>query len=167
MIRIDVKVEGVDATVRTLDGVAALSVIETRRAIGRLILQLQKKVVREKLTGQVLKVKHGTLRRSIDVGVADRGSAVEGSVGTNVKYAAIHEFGGRTAAHEIKARKAKALRFQLASGAAQFRKSVMHPGSKMPERSFLRSALREMDGAIREEFEQAIGSVINQAARRG
>lgn len=35
-------------------------------SIGRLILKLQRKVMQEKLSGQVLKVRTGTLRRSID-----------------------------------------------------------------------------------------------------
>lgn len=62
-------------------------------------------------------------------------SAFDGSsatVGTNVLYAAIHQFGGQTKAHVIRAKNAKALAF-----GGVFRKSVNHPGSKIPARPFL------------------------------
>lgn len=55
-------------------------------------------------------------------------------VGTNVIYAAIHQFGGQTAARTIKPVHKKALFW---AGAMHPVKSVNHPGSKIPARPFL------------------------------
>lgn len=56
------------------------------------------------------------------------------SVGSNVKYAAIHQFGGQTKPHLIVARNKKALAWATGRGPV---KSVQHPGSKIPARPFL------------------------------
>lgn len=53
-------------------------------------------------------------------------------VGTNVAYAAIHQFGGQTKPHVIKPRYKRALAF----GGVIVRQ-VQHPGSKIPARPFL------------------------------
>lgn len=59
-------------------------------------------------------------------------SATQAIVGSNKVYAAIHQFGGKTRPHVIRARRAKALAF-----GGILRKSVNHPGSKIPARPFL------------------------------
>jgi phage gpG-like protein len=71
----------------------------------------------------------GRLRNSIHV----RATPDQVEVGTDLEYAAIHQFGGQTRAHDIVARRAKALRFRGAgSKTATYRKAVHHPGSKIP-----------------------------------
>jgi phage virion morphogenesis protein len=55
-------------------------------------------------------------------------------IGTNVDYAAIHHFGGRTSPHIIKPRRKKALFWP---GAKCPVKLVKHPGSDIPARPFL------------------------------
>lgn len=72
----------------------------------------------------------GRLRRSLTVAAGKDRVAV----GTNVVYAAIHQFGGRTRPRVIKPRKAKALFWP---GAAHPVKSVKHPGAVIPARPFL------------------------------
>lgn len=62
------------------------------------------------------------------------------TVGTNVVYAAIHQFGGETKAHVIEPRFKNALAF-----GGIFAKRVNHPGSKIPARPFL--MLTDGDGA--------------------
>ena len=62
------------------------------------------------------------------------GDSVE--VGTNVVYGAIHQFGGKTRARTIRAKRKKALSF-LIGGRRVFAKSVRHPGSTIPARPFL------------------------------
>lgn len=54
------------------------------------------------------------------------------TVGNTMIYAAIHQFGGQTKAHDILPRNKKALAF----GGGVFKK-VRHPGSKIPARPFL------------------------------
>lgn len=77
--------------------------------------------------GKILQ-KSGRLAASI----TPSSDATSAKVGTNLKYAAIHQFGGQTRPHLIVARNAKALRFN-----GRFAKSVKHPGSKIPARPYL------------------------------
>jgi phage gpG-like protein len=51
-------------------------------------------------------------------------------VGARAVYGEIHEFGGQTGPHVIRARRKKA----LAWGGGKFAKSVKHPGSRIPAR---------------------------------
>lgn len=64
--------------------------------------------------------------------------ATTARVGTNLVYARIHQFGGRTKAHVIRAKNKKALYTPFGP-----RKSVQHPGSNIPARPFL--SLTETD----------------------
>ncbi|MEQ1774605.1 MAG: phage virion morphogenesis protein [Burkholderiales bacterium] len=59
-------------------------------------------------------------------------SATQAIVGANKVYAAIHQFGGKTKPHVIRARRKKALAF-----GGIMRKSVNHPGSVIPARPYL------------------------------
>ncbi len=77
--------------------------------------------------GKILQ-RSGQLASSIE----GRSDATSATVGTNLKYAAIQQLGGKTKAHTITARKAKFLHF-----GGVFRRSVHHPGSKIPARPFL------------------------------
>jgi phage gpG-like protein len=61
--------------------------------IRRLAIRVQGYVKESKLTGQVLHVRTGTLRRSINQTVDDLGTEIWAKVGTNVKYARVHEYG--------------------------------------------------------------------------
>jgi phage virion morphogenesis protein len=79
--------------------------------------------------GQTL-VNTSRLRRSINSS-ADMDSV---EVGTNVAYAAIHQFGGKTKPRVIQPKNGKALFWP---GAAHPVQSVNHPGSTIPARPFL------------------------------
>jgi phage gpG-like protein len=121
-----------------------------------LAVALTAHVVDDKLSGQVLAVKSGLLRASIASQVEVDGDVVRARVfvGPGVKYAAIQEFGGRTAAHDIVPDKARALSF-VAGGARIFARIVHHPGSTLPERSYLRSSLADMAGEIADGLKAA------------
>ena len=127
-------------------------------AITRLTLTLQRDVKSGKLSGQVLKVRTGTLRRSIDQRVIENAAGVVGRVSTNVRYGRVHEY-GYTGPFSVKAH----LRtIKQAFGRQIAAKSVMvgsHSRNvKLPERSFLRSALKDLDnsGKIERELQAAI-----------
>jgi phage gpG-like protein len=66
------------------------------KAMKRQTLALQRHIVEDYLSGQVLHVRSGALRRSIFETVDTSGPVVTGQVFSSgdVKYAAIHEFGG-------------------------------------------------------------------------
>ncbi|MGA2492030.1 MAG: hypothetical protein ABSF67_03665 [Roseiarcus sp.] len=103
----------------------------------------------DKLSGQVLAARSGALRDSIAAEVAADGDAIVAMVGSlgELKYAAIQEYGGKTGAHEILPVKGKVLAF-LVGGATRFAARVAHPGSTIPERSYLRATLDEESDAI-------------------
>ncbi len=136
-----------------------------RRKIWALTLRLQARV-QQKLSGQVLNVVTGALRRSIQSDVRETADGIRGVVFStgDVKYARIHEFGGKTRAHIIEPRKAQALAFMM-GGKMVFAKRVNHPGSVMPERSFLRSSLEDMREEIRRELTDGIVRAAMQEGR--
>ncbi|WP_395698420.1 phage virion morphogenesis protein [Methylocella sp.] len=111
--------------------------------------------IRRKLSGEVLNRRSGALADSIDVGLEEDGDGialVASSAG--VAYAAIHEFGGKTGAHEIAAVGGKALAF-VAGGTQRFAKSVRHPGSAIPARPYLSTSVREVAEGLAAGLKQA------------
>ena len=95
----------------------------------------------------------GRLRASITHRVGVGGDSV--AVGTNVVYAGIHQFGGRTPARTIRARQKQALWWP---GAAHPVKAVRHPGSDMPARPFL---------GLSSGDERAIVAILERHAAEG
>ena len=77
----------------------------------------------------------------------------------DVKYAAIHEFGGTIPPHQIVPDKARALAF-LVGGKQVFAARVNLPAITMPERSYMRSSLAEMAGEIHDELDVAVVEAI-------
>lgn len=76
---------------------------------------------------------------------------VTSSIGSNVTYAAIHEFGGRTAPHVIRPKKGKALKF-----GGRYYTKVNHPGSTFPARAFVQTGLADRAS----HYSQAMGNAI-------
>lgn len=136
-----------------------------QRKVTILALKLENKVKNDKLNGQVLNRISGRLARSIAYKVDVTDDSVYGRVFSSgdVKYAAIHEYGGTTAPHLILPKKAKALAFLSSTGDQVFAQKVNHPGSKMPERSFLRSSLRDMSS----EISTGMKKTVIDAVRKG
>jgi phage gpG-like protein len=156
---ITAQIIGAEAVIAKLGAVPDRVVTLVRAAVEGQAIALTRYVKESKLSGQVLRNRSGLLRASISYAlmIADQGLTAQ--VGTNVAYAAIHEYGGQTRAHVIEAKKAKALAFQM-GGETIIRKLVHHPGSKMPERSFLRSSLRESRDRIIAAIERAVAQGI-------
>ncbi len=133
------------------------------------------------ISGAVLRVKTGRLRQSMQTFVAGDGSS--GGVGTNVEYARIHEFGGQTRPHDILPTRAGALRFvgsrfigpikmtkkgKIArvknAGAAGsgivFAGGVLHPGSNIPARPYMRPALEDSREDINRIFVSRLAAAL-------
>ena len=129
-----------------------------------LTYMLQTKVI-GKLSGDVLKVRTGVLRGSVNANTVTDGQTITGTVessGGPAFYGRVHEF-GVPHAWEIVATKSRALRFQLGvkgNAMAIFRKSVTHP--PLPERSFMRTTLEENEEEIRRALAQAVADVIRE-----
>jgi phage gpG-like protein len=161
---LSVSVDGLDALQARLDSYpAALSdrLVEKASALAD---ALADKVNYEKLDGGVLNAGSGALSASIAAEISRDGEDISASVGSygDVKYAAIQEYGGRTAAHEILPDKAQALAF-LVGGAMHFARRVEHPGSVIPERSYLRSSLQEMEAEIESSLAATAGEAWEDA----
>jgi phage gpG-like protein len=106
-----------------------------------------------------LGVRTGRLRRSLRPSRAIiRAGAVLSAIGTNVKYAAIHEFGGRTRPHKIRARRKKALYFSI-GGKVVTVKSVNHPGSQIPARRPIRRGIADR----RRDYQRAIFEAVTKS----
>lgn len=89
-----------------------------------------------------------TMRRSVRI-TEVTGDAVV--IGSDRKYAAIHQFGGTTRAHVIRAKKGKALKF-----GGRFYRKVNHPGSKIPARPFIPVTTRGLTATASLEAGEAI-----------
>ena len=132
-----------------------------RAAVERLSIIVQTGVKEDKLTGQVLHVRTGTLRRSINRKVTQTSAGVFATVGTNVAYAGAHEYGfdgavtvkshTRRAALQMAAKRTQ--RVGKSEGTINVREFVRH--MHMPERSFLRSELRDRSDEIRQSLRAA------------
>lgn len=121
------------------------------RTIAKLTIKLQTMVKRDKLSGQVLKRKTGTLSRSINVKFTKGG--MEGTVGTNVAYGRVWEYGGdmQIRAHMRLMKKAfgKPVKEEREIQVRAYTRNVK-------ERSFLRSALNDLRPEIQPAITQAI-----------
>jgi phage gpG-like protein len=118
--------------------------------------------IEQKLSGEKLQARSGALAASIQSSTEDDGSAasiVASSIG--IPYAAIQEFGGTTAAHDIVAVKAKALAFD-AGGGRVFARRVHHPGSTIPARSYIGESFAEMSDEIIAGLKQAVLKALGQ-----
>ena len=150
-------VVGGDALAARLEAMPGKLASALRQEAARLGDDLRAAVARN-LSGAVLQQRTGRLAGSIDVAVRQSGAAVSATLGTDVPYAAIHEYGGVIPAHEILPRSARALAFPW-QGREGFFKRVELPPVQMPERSFLRAALAEMKPEIR----AAMAAAVNRA----
>ncbi|MDG3442467.1 hypothetical protein [Nitrospirillum amazonense] len=96
-----------------------------RRVYGEAV-RLQNVLKNDALNGGIVKARTKRLRNSVHIDTEVAGDRVITYVGTDVEYAKYLEEG--TAAHEIRAKHAKALAFMV-GGDLIFRKKVQHPGT--------------------------------------
>ncbi len=128
------------------------------RKITILAFLLEMKIKSEKLSGQVLHVRTGALRRSIHSVVEDEGTLITGKAASSgdVKYAARHEFGFD--GEEVV--QAHMRTIKQAFGHAISPKEVLvkqfRRHAHTDERSFMRSSLGEMKDKILASMEAAV-----------
>jgi phage gpG-like protein len=173
---------GVEKVLGFLAGVSGKALSLIRVEMQRQAIDLTRYVKEQKLTGQVLHVQTGKLRRSVtykmeNIYGMDSGEAsITGIVGTNLEYGRIHELGfnGTVSVREhlrrtkasFKAAQslgwAKAAAKQLGSERSMGACTVRAHYRKMntPERSFLRSSLADRGPSIREALAEAMRKAI-------
>jgi phage gpG-like protein len=131
---------------------------EVLDTITRLTINLQRYVKAEKLSGQALKVKTGTLRRSINQSVSDNGTSIVGRVGTNLAYGRAHEYGFHGAV-TVKAHLRNITQaFGRSITPTEVTVRTFTRNMNLPERSFLRTALAELtaSGALQTQLAAAV-----------
>jgi phage gpG-like protein len=130
------------------------------RAITKLGIDLQSKVQQDALSGQVLAVRSGALKSSIDLRIDQSAAAIAATVFTGSAYASVHEFGFagtvdvRASLRNIKEAFGRPVSERTINVRAYRRRM------DLPERSFLRSAMEEMVPAIRDEVEAALRDAV-------
>ena len=132
------------------------------------------RVVKLKLTDDVLHVQTGRLRRSITANFEGAGTGTfRALVGTNVQYARVHELGFngtvKVPAHTVKAhQRTQTMAFGKllkAPMTVTVRDHVVKESSRemnMPARPFLRPALEENKARILGSIRQALGRIIRE-----
>lgn len=134
-----------------------------------LSLKLEKHIKTNKLNGQVLNRITGALARSIHSTVDRTRNAVMGKVFSSgdVKYARIHEYGGTIqhpggTAYIIDPKK-RGLAMFISNKAAtpDMKRTQPHP-IKMPERSYMRTGLRDMSTEISTGMKKSVIDTIRK-----
>jgi phage gpG-like protein len=167
MAILDVQIEGNAA----LDKLGA-TLPQTREAIRGLLSRAStdfansavSTIKRDYLSGGAdkLKVRTGRLRSSIRYVIGESENEINITFGSDIIYAAIHEFGGKTQPHRIETKRKKALHF-MRDGRDVFAMVVNHPGSRIPARPFLTPGVSDEVPA----FQEAIGALLERAATQG
>ncbi len=164
-MQIRVNIKGDTKVIAGLKELGPRAELRLAKSTAKLALNLQKKVVRDKLNGQVLQRPTGTLARSIDQLVLRRPGGSTGIVGTNVEYARKHEYGFKgteTVKQHLREIK-KAWGRSITPREVMVRQHVR--AVNFPERSFLRSSLAEMTPEILAEYEKAVDEIVKEAAK--
>jgi hypothetical protein len=132
------------------------------RRITQLGIELQSDVQQDKLSGQVLRSRTGSLKSSIDLRVDQSGGAITASVFSDSRYAGVQEYGF---AGTVSVR-ASLRRIREAFGRPITEKTISVRAydrrMDLPERSFLRSALEDMTPAILDGVEAALAEAVSQ-----
>jgi phage gpG-like protein len=136
------------------------------RALKRLQLDFIREVVSGKLSGQVLRRRTGSLASSINPGggvtrFEETDTSLTAFIGTNIKYAHVHEYGFQgtvtVRAHLRRITQVFGRPVTATQNVGSYTRRM-----NLPERSFLRSTLREMEPRIRSEMEQAVRAVLEK-----
>ena len=127
-------------------------------------------LAKEKVSGPVLKNRTGTLRRKINHRMEVSAHQIIGRVGIRLSYAAAHEFGFkgqgtsdvRAHVRRIKSRNLQGIKGKggKATGVAFVRAHTRNWNMDLPERSFIRSALRELKESIHMGIADVVGGIL-------
>jgi hypothetical protein len=135
---------------------------ELLRGITRLGTELQRHVQQDKLSGQVLRNRTGSLRSSIGLQIDQSADAVTASVVTDSRYAGVQEYGfaGTVSVRTSLRRITEAFGRPIAEKTISVRAYTRH--MELSKRSFLRSALEDMAPAIVDEVEADLAAAVSQ-----
>lgn len=142
------------AVLRSYGGKVQTAIVQS---IGRSALRLQSEVMDNRLSGQVLNIRTGNLHRSIHQQVTSSGGLVVGEVNTNVRYGVAHEYGFAGTVNVKASMRQIRQAFGRPLKSPRYVQIRAHSRNvKLPERSFLRSALRDMKPKIEADLQKSI-----------
>lgn len=131
------------------------------QSVGRSALRLQREVMDNRLSGQVLNVRTGNLCRSIHQQVTSSGGAVIGEVNTNVRYGKAHEYGFAGTVNVKASLRQVRQAFGRPLKSPRYVQVRAHSRNvRLPERSFLRSALRDMKPEIEADLRNSVKGAL-------
>lgn len=151
-MRVTTVVKNAREALEKAEGVRSVLIPAFTAALNRWMGETTNHIKQNKLTGQVLNVQTGNLRRSIIFNPAkESGGRITGSLQAGVGnkalvYARIHELGGI-----IRPVRANYLRFKTADGAWHAVKQVV-----MPARPYMRPGVEEMRPRLTELLQERI-----------
>jgi len=140
-----------------LRGIPAKTRALLETAIMEAAVGLQGYIKSSKLSGDPLARRTGTLSRSINVLSQNTSDSVQASVGTNVEYAAVHEFGLTVTVREHIRTQTQVFGRELPE---PIQVTVSAHQAVYPERSFLRSALADQTPRIRDIIGEALTAAV-------
>jgi phage gpG-like protein len=155
---IEVEITGTDAVVARLESMSDKIRQSLRDAMQQQWYALQSYVVTEKLSGDPLHRRTAFLASSIntDSTFTDDATSIVGRVGTKVIYGRVHEYGGTFTIPAHERRVTSVFGHPVAGGVT----TVRSHSATFPERSFLRSSMRDLSSQIREAMQQAVADAI-------
>lgn len=131
------------------------------KSVARSALKLQSEVMENRLSGQVLNVRTGNLRRSIHQRVTNTGGAVIGEVNTNVRYGAAHEYGFAGTVNVKASLRQVRQAFGRPLKSPRYIQVKAHSRNvRLPERSFLRTALRDLKPEIEADLRNSVKGAL-------
>jgi len=179
---INVRLKGAEATRIKYRGSAEAIQKGLRATMEYWAIEVQRHTKEDKLSGQVLRNGTGNLRSSINYRVQESGSSLVAAVGTNIVYAAIHEYGFdgdesvRAHIRRSKAQMQAAMyhyrnkngevvtkykqtgKFGRSTGEIQVHAFTRH--MVMPERSYLRTALADLMPQIKSGMSESVKAAL-------
>lgn len=155
---IDVTIVGREAAVARFRDRRARVVGAVYTEMGSQMARLAEYVRASKLSGQVLKNRTGTLRRSIHGEAAVDGNTVTGKTGTNVEYAHVHEDGGLFHIPEHQ----RQLTMVFGRPIEPRFISVRAHTANFPQRAFLRPSMAERKAGITAALNRTVKQVMTE-----
>ena len=154
---ITARLVGDDAVLAWLRAAPDVAASGLARAITTLGIELQRKIQEDELTGQTLAARSGSFGSSTSLQLDQSDDRIAATVSSGREYAHAHGYGAVGVG-------AKLRRITKAFGRPRPRKAINLRSDRrridVPKRSFLSSALEDMDPAIRDEVEAALREAL-------
>lgn len=146
---VEIKIEGVEGISKAANSFKAMR-LQLRAKIYQSLLDFGNTAVasmkKDFMSGPrptKIGVGTGRLRSSIRFKAVSKDDDMMLTFGTDVPYAAIHEYGGRTRPHVIRPRRKPFLAYIKDGKWNYVRGQVQHPGSLIPARPFMRPGIEQ------------------------